>query len=139
MDYVTRDDMLGVVPADLLTVAVDDSQYGVETEGIWDVIAAAAARRINGILASRYPVPFSAPLPPVVADAAVVFAAEALYMRRQIKDNPWTTKADKMEARLQSIADGDADLSATETGSGSASPSAITEPARTYNGGRIIL
>ncbi len=139
MAYVTRDDMLGVVPDDLLTTALDDQNFGMETDGAWDQVEAAAARRVDGILGSRYPTPFRAPLKPVVIQAAVTFVAELLYIRRGYETNPFKDAASSMEKRLQRIADGKADLEANETGSGSDDPVAITEESLTYNNGRLIL
>ena len=96
MVYVTKDLMLGVVASELLTVALDDENFGMETDNAWDQIAAAATRRVDGILGSRYPTPFNAPLPSVVVQAAVTFAAEQLYIRRGYAENPFKDAAAKL-------------------------------------------
>jgi phage gp36-like protein len=138
MAYVTQADILAVVPADMLTVAVDDRNMGADTDSVWDVIATAAARRIDSILGSRYSVPFADPAPPLVREAAVIFAAHMLYLRRQAGDrNPWIKEAEQIAERLQRVADGLADLDVADS---DADPYAITEPSRTYNAdGRLIL
>ncbi len=138
MPYVTKSDMKAVVPADVLTVALDDEHMGADTEDVWPVIALAAQRRIDGILGARYAVPFADPAPPLVREAAVVFAAHMLYLRRAAGDNnPWSKEAAEMMARLQRVADGLADLQVAET---DAAPVAITEPSKTYTPtGRLLL
>lgn len=138
MQYVNKTDMLAVIPADHLTSALDDHNYGDDTANVWDIIASAASRRIDGILGGRYSVPFSAPVPALIHDAAVVFAAHMLYLRRQAGEaNPWIKEADLMVTRLQRIADGLADLT---TATGDDDPVAITEPSLTYSaGGRLML
>lgn len=137
MPYVTKQDMVAVVPADVMTVALDDQHMGDDVDNVWPVIAAAAQRRIDGILGARYAVPFADPLPALVHEAAVIFAAHMLYLRRQAGDNnPFAKEAAEMVARLQRIADGLADLEASET---EAAPVAITEPALTHTGGRLMV
>jgi len=136
MAYITQADMVAVVPADILTVAIDDENLGIESDGVWDIIEAAAARRVDGILAARYPVPFSSPYPDLVKDAAIVFAATMLYLRKgYAKDaNPWTAEAEAMQQRLQKVADGDIDLIATGSDiSADGGGSIISEPAKTYS------
>lgn len=138
MQYVTKNDMLAVVPEDILTVAVDDRHYGDDLDNVWAIIAEAASRRVDSILSSRYPVPFSNPLPAIVKEAAVVFAAHMLYLRRQVgENNPWAKEATTMMERLNKIAEGKLDLSVADS---AADPVAITEPSRTYSpGGRLMI
>jgi phage gp36-like protein len=138
MPYVTKADMLAVIPADHLTAALDDRNYGDDTENVWDIIATAASRRVDAILGARYPVPFASPYPALVGEAAVVFAAYMLFLRRAAGEaNPWKKEADDMAARLQRVAEGSADLSVAP---GDDDAVAITEPSKTYNEqGRILL
>jgi len=138
MPYVTLAEMKAIVPPEILTAAVDDGNYGADTEQVWDVIAEAATRRVNSILGSRYAVPFAAPYPDLVHEAAMIFAAHMLYLRRQSGDkNPYAADAADMMARLQRVADGLADLTAAE---GAADAVAITEESKTYHaGGRLML
>jgi phage gp36-like protein len=138
MPYVTKADMLALVPADVMTVALDDHNYGADTENVWDVIASAADRRIDGLLGGRYPVPFADPAPALVREAAAVFAAHMLYLRRQSgESNPWAKEAAAMMDRLQKVADGLLDLT---TDGGDADATAITEECKTYpSSGRLML
>jgi phage gp36-like protein len=137
MPYVTKNDMLAVIPTEILTAAVDDQNMGDDTENVWDIIAAAAARRIDSILGSRYDVPFADPAPAIVREAAVTFAAFMLFARRQAGDNnPWAKAADAIAARLQDIANGISDISVDDSES---APYAITEPSKTYNDGRLMI
>lgn len=140
MPYVTKTDMEAVVPADLLTVSVDDQVYGIETAGVWDAIAAGAARRIDAILSRRFRVPFAEPLPPLVKDAAITFAAHMLYLRRQSGTSPFEKEAEAMTERLQEVASGRGELTYDYSGAGSASPCVISEPTKTYReDGRLML
>lgn len=134
MVYVTQEDMLGVMPESLLTTALDDASYGAESAGVWDSVAAAAGRAIDGILGVRYQVPFSAPIPAVVKQAAIIFAAYNLYLRRQHADNPWKDEYNRVTKQLEKIANGTLDLQyGDSTRDGAASPVAITEPSLTYS------
>lgn len=137
MHYVTKTDMLAIVPEDILTVAVDDRNYGADVDSIWPIIADAASRRVDSILGSRYTVPFTGTLPPLVKEAAVIFAAHMLYLRRQVGDNnPFAKEATAMMTRLEAIAAGKADLTASSSDSDAV---AITEPSLTYRpSGRML-
>jgi len=138
MPYVTKADMLAIIPADHLTAALDDHNYGDDTGNVWDTIAAAASRRVDSILGSRYAVPFATPYPALVHDAAITFAAFMLYQRRGVGEtNPFKSEAELVEKRLEKIADGLADLSVAAADD---DPVAITEPSKTYNEqGRLLL
>jgi hypothetical protein len=75
----------------------------------------------------------------LVKEAAIVFAADMLYLRRQAGDNnPWARQATAMMERLQKIAEGQLDLSVADS---AADPVAIVEAARTYAGdtGRLMI
>jgi len=126
------------VPAATITSALDDGMAGYDVEDNWTQVASAACDRVDAILATRYTVPFSAPLPALVREAARCFAAHILYLRRQAGDgsNPYTAEATRMETRLQRVADGLADL---ESAAGDADAVAIVEPSLTYSSGRLLL
>jgi phage gp36-like protein len=111
-DYVTMAQMNGLIPATFLVQALDDDQDGAADLTAWADVLAQAQRQIDGPLSVRFAVPFSNPLPPVVAEAAPVFAAELLYKRRGIADeqNPWLSQANKLRAKLEQIAKGDVPL-----------------------------
>jgi phage gp36-like protein len=139
MAYVSKDDMIAVLPADFLTVAVDDRHYGDDIDNVWPIVADAATRRVDSILGSRYSVPFAEPLPALVKEAAIVFAAHMLYLRRQAgENNPWAKEASSMMERLGRVASGELDLTFSDS---AADPVAIVEPSRTYGGesGRLMI
>jgi|JFJP01.1.fsa_nt_gi phage gp36-like protein len=138
MAYVTLDEMKAIVPAEVLSAAVDDGNFGADVELVWPLVAEAASRRVDGVLGGRYTVPFSAPLPALVREAALVFSAYLLFVRRQAGDkNPYAKDAETMMTRLERVADGLADLSASET---DAAPAVISEPAATFSAaGRLML
>jgi phage gp36-like protein len=141
MPYVLQSALKGKVPDDLLLQALDDNADGVADEGIWDAISADVDRAIDGRLEGRYTVPLAAPLPAVVAEAAIVFAAEAVYMRRGLAgdQNPWTKQADGFRKRLEAIGTGEQPLKndVVPVKSGGA---VISEPSRTYDeAGRLMF
>jgi len=134
MSYILQTALKGKVPDDLLLQALDDNADGVADDGIWDTIAADVDRAIDGRLEGRYTVPLAAPLPAVVVEAATVFAAEAVYMRRGLAgdQNPWIKQADAFRKRLESIGSGEMPLNNTVVPAKSGG-AVISEPSRTYN------
>lgn len=115
-DYVTMSDISGRLPAAFLIQALDDDNDGAADAGVWTQIAADVKGRIDGILGTKYAVPFENPLPAIVTEAARVFACEALYTRRGFatkENNPWLERADKIMAVLKDIATGKIQLTAT--------------------------
>ena len=141
MAYITESDMVGVVPDDIRVVALDDDNSGMESENVWDIIVTAVERRINGILGSRYATPFSEPLPDVVKDAAITFAANLLFLRRGIprENNPWAKEAESMTKRLESIAKGAMDLTADPSVSADGDGAIISEPSRTHSANSDLM
>jgi phage gp36-like protein len=140
MSYVAQTDLKGKIPDDLLLQALDDNNDGVADDGVWDQIAADVDKAINGPLEGRYTVPLAAPYPSVVQDAAVVFACEAIYMRRGLAgdQNPWIKRADALRKRLEAIGNGDQPLTATATPAKSGG-AVIGESARLYDeSGRLM-
>jgi hypothetical protein len=142
MPYVSQADLKGKVPDDLLLQALDDDGDGVADDGVWDGISADVDKAINGPLEGRYSVPLAAPYPYLVTEAALIFACEAIYMRRGLagKDqNPWVTRADAMRKRLEAIGNGEQPLTAT-AGQLKSGGAVIGEPARTYDeSGRLMV
>jgi len=140
MAYLTKADLDGLIPPQFLLEALDDDQDGVEDVGLWDKIAQQAADAVDALLGQRYTVPFTAPLPPLVAQAARVFAASALYRRRGYTDdrNPWGKEAERLSVKLSRIGQG---LEPLTPGADRAedSVSIIVEQAKTYPGERLIV
>lgn len=130
--YVLIGDITASLAPDFLTQALDDNGDGVADPGVWDSIAAAVAKDIDGRLGQRYETPFSNPIPAIVANAGRIFAMEMLYARRGFAadKNPWTKQADAERTRLTQIAEGKAPLM-PEIARKKPSASTITEPAKT--------
>ncbi|MBU4460298.1 MAG: DUF1320 domain-containing protein, partial [Verrucomicrobia bacterium] len=78
MPYVTKADLEGLIPPQFITEALDDDGDGVEDAGLWDKVAAQAGEAVDALLGQRFEVPFAAPVPPLVSQAAKIFAASAL-------------------------------------------------------------
>ena len=140
-EYITLKKMIAIVPQEYIAQAMDDDGEGGADAGVWDEIAEAVADEVEGPLGLRYSVPFDVPFPKIVRQAARIFCAEILYLRRGIsgEDNPWSVRATSMRRKLNKIGSGDDPLGPDydkETPSGSI----ISEPSKTYsNQGRLIL
>jgi phage gp36-like protein len=132
--YLTRQQLETRIAASDIADALADDTPGVETAGLWDAIAADASRQVDSRLASRYPVPFASPIPSLVIEAALTFAAEIIYQRRRMvgDDNPWTKPADHLRTTLERIGRGEMALEFARP-DGAAPVVAITEAARTYS------
>lgn len=131
--YVALSDLQGKLPADIFTAVSSE---------VWARIAADVAGEIDGRLAQRYPVPLS-PVPALVATAAQVLAAEAVYQQRGYYGdaNPWTARANGIRGTLgqqggqagllDQVASGEAPLYAAAPQASKRPAVAITEPAIT--------
>ena len=133
-EYVTLDEMIAQVPSEYITQAMDDDGEGGADSGVWDQVSAAVSDAVDGPLGQIYDVPFSTPLPAIVKQAARVFCAEMLYLRRGVSGdkNPWTARADKIRAKLDRIATGSESLG-PDFDKEAPAGSVITEPAKTYS------
>jgi len=97
MPYLQQSD---VVPAfieqKIFDQALDDTGDGTADSGAWDALVAAVSEEADGILASRFDVPFSdADVPPQVKTAVRFGVLEALWLRRGYspESNPYAAKA----------------------------------------------
>ena len=138
--YITREKLAAAVPSDLIRQALTDDGIR-EDPGAWAGLAAAVHDAIDGPLSRRYRVPFAAPLPPLVTQAALILAAEMIYLRRAMagERNPWTAKADAIRARLDEVAAGERPLG-PQWDREQPSVSTITETAKTYPvSGRLMI
>lgn len=107
MSYTTRDKIEALIPAEFLARGV--MQGGFEKDGLIDAIIGIVDNEIDGLLASRYSVPFSAPVPAMVANAALILTCDAVYRRNGAggaESNPWANAADRVRDQLQAIASG---------------------------------
>jgi phage gp36-like protein len=134
MPYVAQADIASRVPGVFLTQALDDDGDGDADSGVWDSIATTADNAVDAILGLKFEVPFSAPLPPIVTNAAQTFALEVLYQRRGItgEQNPWTLQADAMRKTLRDIAAGKLPL-APDKKPVNAAGTLIKETAKAYD------
>lgn len=138
MPYVTQNDLAGLIPPPFLLAALDDDQDGVADAGVWDAIAGQADGKVDAFLGQRFSVPFSEP-PQIVLRAARIFAAAALYRRRDVPNdrNPYADEERRMEEKLSAIAAGKEPLT-TEAAPASDPAVLITEPSKTFSDGRLM-
>lgn len=111
-DYVLMSEMNGLIPAAFLVQALDDNSDGAADAAAWTDVLRQVHRAIDGPLGSKFAVPFNNPLPPIVLEAAPIFAAELLYKRRGTADdaNPWVGQANKLREKINKIAAGELPL-----------------------------
>jgi len=139
MSYLTLTDLEGKIPPAFLNEALDDDRDGVIDA--FDRVAADVSEAIDGILSTRYQVPFTT-VPRVVSAAAKTLAAEQCYKRRGVPDdkNPWKTDADAMRKLLHSIARGEIQLQVSTPAVEAVAPSAsiVLETSRLGSPGRTL-
>jgi len=139
--YITQTKLYAAVPRQLVEQALNDDGVGGEDTGAWADVADAVQSAIDGPLSQRYAVPFAGTLPPLVAQAALVLAAELIYLRRGISgtNNPWTAKADGIRTDLADVAAGKKPLGA-QWDREKPSISTIEETSKTYaTSGRLMI
>ena len=131
MSYFLRSELEAKVPASIILQALDDDADGVEDVGNWDLLVADVQRQIDGRLEAQFAVPLAEPLPQVIREAAVILAAETIFLRRGKggDDNPWVNQANAMRARLEKIGAGDLPMTYHDVPDASAG-TVITEPSR---------
>jgi phage gp36-like protein len=142
MPYISRDELEARVERELIRQALDDDKDGVEDAGMWDKVYASVEKEIHGALEGRYALPFNAPIPAVVSDAALCLMAHALYIRRGIAgdQNPWTKQAEAIRKKLEAIGKGDLPLTASGNEPAKSGGAVIGETARLYDSeGRLMI
>ncbi len=139
-DYVLMSEMNGLIPAAFLVQALDDDQDGAADLTAWADVLNQTHKLIDGPLSVRFTTPFSNPLPPIVLEAAPIFAAELLYKRRGHADevNPWVKQATKLREKLEKIAKGELPLT-PDTKRAKASASVISAPSKMGRTGRAAI
>ena len=130
--YTTLDQVTAKLPLQFVTEALDDDGDGLLDAEVWEAVADGAARDVDGLLAMRYDVPFTAPLPAVVVTASLCFVMESLYDRRGLtgEKNPYLKRAEDERKKLRDIGSGKLPLT-PERVKKTPSVSVVTEPART--------
>lgn len=108
MSYVTEADLRSAVPVRLLTEALDANRDGALDDDLLAAVLAGADQQVDGLLQGRYPVPFAAPIPKPVLEAAKVFACEAVYLHRGMsaENNPFASRAEFWRRTLRDVAAG---------------------------------
>lgn len=106
--YATLQQVASLIPSELILGALDDNRDGAVDEDVSLAMQTAVDSEIDSLLGQRYPVPFAAPLPSVVSNAAIVLRCEALYLRRGIpvEQNPFAARAKECRAKLDRIGRG---------------------------------
>lgn len=119
MPYITASQIYGKIPQKKVNDACDDDGDG-NANKIADVlnqIITNACSAVDGLLGARYPTPFTpnteGNYPAVVVQAALLFAVEDLYNRREIIDDKVSRQANDMRDRLKLIAQRKLPLDAT--------------------------
>jgi len=112
MPYTTTAAIEAKIPAPILNDALDDNHDGLRDEGILDQIIANASLEVDAMICNRVPLPL-ATAPPSIAQAALLFACEEIYTRRQADlPKPLTTALETARAWLTAIRDGKQNLDA---------------------------
>lgn len=138
MSYLTQADLATLIPPEFIVEALDDDGDGGADPGLWDAVATEVSEAVDGYLAQRYSLPLPLPLPPLVSQAAKIFACELLHQRRGLfgDKNPFHRRADDLREKLQAISSGESPLSAAATPA-APSISIISEPAGTVPRSRL--
>jgi len=131
MAYVVQSDLKGLIPDEYLREAMDDDSSGVADTGVWDSIAAAVAREIDGRLKDKV-AEMQAHAASTLSAAAQVLALYFAYKRRGVGNdaNPWTADAKSWQDRLEAIGKGDEPV--REQSNAQPKSDVISEPSRTY-------
>lgn len=102
--YVTRQQVIAKIPAQVLNDALDDNGDGKEDAGAFDNVVAVASQEVDGYLGGLFTVPFATP-PAKVREATLAFVLEMLYQRRNIEEdkNPHAKTAKYYRDHLQKV------------------------------------
>ena len=125
MTRLTRDDLTGDMPEQMIIAALDDDRDGFADEKAFAAALASANARAEAIFGGAVPSQYA-----TAADYAVrVFLLDLLYRRHGDADekNPWAKLADEEAARLRALASGTEAIDSTTDGA------VISKPAKIYN------
>ena len=105
MAYIVQADLSESLSETQLMMLTDDEKVGmVNADRVARVIVSAEAE-VNGFLATRYLVPFAAPVPDLVQAWTLTVATYYLYRRRRVPEDIRTAYEDTI-ARLRDVAAG---------------------------------
>jgi len=139
MSYISRADIIPLVPTGWITQALDDDSDGDEDDDLFDQIRDAAERGVNAVLSLQYKTPIDNPDDvPFIKQVTSLEAARILYTRRgyDSKGYPHFDAWTAAWTMLGKIGDGRLQLAPGEnTNAQIAKPrgSVITGPARTHS------
>lgn len=120
---MNKEDLLGDMPLELLTQALDDDGDGVADESAWVAVSASAEERLRTAFGGDVPAKHAQ----AAAYARKLFLLVTLYNRRGLtaEANPYTTAANRAEERLYKLSSGEVSVDG-----GNTEPSFIGEPAK---------
>lgn len=142
MAYCTYERILTVIPETYVRQACDDDNTGdaAAIAARFAALAEEASLAVDALLAAGYNVPFAEPVPRLVGEAAKVFLAEMIWVRRGVagENNPFFKSAEAMRTKLDAIGRGDAPLQAGKSGAED-SVEIVTEPSRLAQDGAMLF
>lgn len=115
MAYATIADLSEAVLLEKVTAMVDDEGDGSQVDARLNAALDDASAEIDVYLLSRYDLPLSAPVPPILAKCCVDIAVYALYSH--VQDEVPETRRDRyLDAKrlLEAVRDGKMDLVAVD-------------------------
>ena len=112
--YIQQSDIQGRISQAGLLAALDDDGNGSNIQSNLAIIIGAASAKVDGKLASIYPVPFN-PVPPIIYDCALNIACYMVYKRvfAGKEGNPFQDEYDDSIQTLDLVAKGIIGLDAT--------------------------
>ncbi len=117
MPYLTKDDLAGDMPYNVIEQALNDGAGATRTAAqVWTAIQAAVEKDIHGALAPRFTPPYEASdgILDTVFGAARVLTLEILFRRRPyLPENPYKEAAEAAMKNLRKLGQGEAKPPAT--------------------------
>lgn len=114
MPYITKTDLLAVIPERELRQLADDTPDDDGDEATFDDIVAAALNRatsrVNSYISARYPTPIIGTVPDSIKEACEVFAKRWIYFRRNISDQDLNDAYKEKTDWLKDVAQGHANI-----------------------------
>lgn len=112
MAYVTQAGIEAEIPGPHLVEALDDDGDGLMDTGALDQVIANASAAVDALIAGAYTVPLADPAPAMVQRAALVFACETIYRRRQVPEerNPFAKESGELRVWLMGVGRGEQKL-----------------------------
>ena len=113
MSYTTVEAITAKIPGPILDDALDDDHDGMRDDGLLDTIITNAQDQVDAFIGNRVSLPLTT-IPAAVKTAALLFAIEEIYGRRQIElPKNYATAIASTRKWLEQIRDGKQTLDAT--------------------------